>query len=101
MALKPADVHAFLDRPWGLLETATEQHRAERSRADPEWTWRTAAALREDVCRSNPGWPSEEDRARDLEHHEQLKALLDRVGHELRRRRKTGSKRARGRKPTR
>lgn len=87
MALKRADVRAFLDRSWGVLEAATDAHRAEQAQADPEWTWRTAAALREDVARANPGWPTQEDRERDHEHHVRLKALLDRASHELRRRR--------------
>lgn len=87
MALKPADVRAFLERPWGMLEAATQEHRAERVREDPEWAWHTAQALREDVCRLNPGWPTEADRARDLEHHVTLKALIDRASHELRRHR--------------
>lgn len=83
MALKPADVRAFMERPWGLLEAATEEHRAERAQEDPEWAWHTAQALREEVRRLNPGWPTEEDRARDLEHHVKLKALIDRASHEL------------------
>ncbi|MFO0550331.1 MAG: hypothetical protein U0271_18195 [Polyangiaceae bacterium] len=87
MPLKPADVRAFLDRPWGMLEAATQEHRAEQAQSDPEWAWQTAQALREEVRRSNPSWPTAEDRARDLEHHVKLKALIDRASHELRRRR--------------
>jgi hypothetical protein len=86
VALDPTDVRAFLNRPWGLLARETERHRAEMHRRDPEWTARTAAALRDEVSRANSDWPTSDDRAADLEHHLELRALFDRISHALRRR---------------
>ncbi|MBX3191887.1 MAG: hypothetical protein KF819_33155 [Labilithrix sp.] len=83
-----SDLRAYLDRPWGDLAVETERHRAKTYREDPEWTWRTAAALREAVTAANPGWPTPADRDADLAHHLHLRSLLDRAAHAFARRRR-------------
>jgi hypothetical protein len=84
--LDPAAVRAYLTRDWGRLTEDAERHRAEMYQRDPEWTWRTAAALRHQVATTNPGWPSAADRDADFAHHQHLRELLDRAAHGLRRR---------------
>jgi len=81
---------AYLDRPWAALEEQTEQHRVATYQRDPAWSWRTAAALRQAVCRAQPSWPTPADRAADFEHHVRLRSLLDQVADELTRRRRAG-----------
>jgi hypothetical protein len=86
MQLKRADLRAYLDRPWDVLEAATAEHRAAHARRDPEWAWQMAASLRRDVVEANPRWPAAADRKRDLDHHLHLKQLLDRASDALGRR---------------
>ena len=88
MTFRRADVEAYLQRPWGLLEEDAARVRATAYLRDPAWSWRTADALREQVARENPDWPTDADRAADFAHHVELCALLDRTSDALARRRR-------------
>lgn len=83
-----ANAQAFLARPWGRLEQATAEHRAETHRRNPGWAYETADALRAAVAHANPEWPTAEDRDADFAHHVELRALLDRAAHAFPRRRR-------------
>jgi hypothetical protein len=83
-----SSLRQYLERPWQELTSQTEEHRVAAYARDPEWTWRTAAALREAVVRANPGWPTKESRQEDLAHHLALRSLLSRAAHAFRNRRR-------------
>lgn len=81
-------LRAYRDRAWGLLEDDSERQRAEAYQRDPQWSCRTADALRAAVVAANPGWPTAADRDADFAHHLRLKELIDRASRALTRRRR-------------
>lgn len=76
--LDPAELRAFARRDWGAPERLA---RAERVARSPERCFELAWELYLAARFACPGWPSEEDRRRDFEHHLAMRALLDRAGH--------------------
>jgi len=77
-------IRAFVNRPWGEAEALKRSYWAERCAAEgPRVTVEASEALRDHASRVCSGWPSERDRAEDLEHHLELKRLLSRVASAL------------------
>ena len=85
--MDPVAVRSFMQRSYDVVAESKEDHWARRfQERGAEATWHAGQALREHAKRVRPDWPSEHDRAEDLEHHIQLKRLLDRAAHAFARR---------------
>ncbi len=72
MRWDPADVRAFRDRDW----SAFERHPVP---LDPRQSHALAGELYAQVRASVPGWPTEQDRDRDLAAHVALVSIFARV----------------------
>ena len=81
------DVEAFVHRDWAAVRDSKSAYWAERFRQDgwrPAWT--AADALWLDVRRTQPAYPTADDRGRDLADHLKLRADLDRAARAFARR---------------
>lgn len=80
------DLRSFLDRDWAAVREAKDAYWADMARArGPSEALRIADELRRQTLQLQPGWPSAEDRAADLEAHIRLSERLRR-GDDSRRR---------------
>lgn len=74
------EIRAYAGRDWALLEAAKRGHWAERKRTlSPAEALEVADALRRHVRAIRPDWPSQEERAADIERHAWVSACLCRV----------------------
>jgi len=70
-------VGSFLDRDWALIARSKAQHwRRLFDEKGPGAALRAAEGLRASVRLRHPGWPTEEERARDFDDHVRLAALF-------------------------
>ncbi|MEM6955026.1 MAG: hypothetical protein AAF411_21130 [Myxococcota bacterium] len=76
--LDTTGLRAWMAREWAATRDADRRARAAQT---PKQKVRLAVELYESAKRSNPAWPTAEDRARDLRSHERLRALLTRAAH--------------------
>lgn len=85
--MNPEDVLPFVSRDWAAAAASTRAYWADRYRQEG-WraTWNAADALLEDARRTVPGYPREEDRARDLADHVAFRHLLNTIDDALARR---------------
>lgn len=80
--MNAVDLRAFLQRDYALLERLKEEHRARRHREQgPAATLEIAEALFEHARQVAQGFPSEQYRQEDLEHHIRLKRVIDRAAY--------------------
>lgn len=79
--MRDADaVRSFLSRDWAAASEDKERYWAAfKSERGPAAGLRIASALREQVRRARPDWPSESERREDLETHLRLIEVLGRV----------------------
>ena len=78
--MEPGDVRAFIDRGWDEKDWLKRRYWAERRRIEgPVATLAASSALRNHIRVLRPEWPTEQDRAEDLQHHLALIAKLVRV----------------------
>ncbi len=85
--MDPVAVRSFMRRAYDVVAESKQGYWAQRFRErGGEVTWRAGQALREHAQHVRPDWPSEHDRAEDLEHHIRLTRLLDRAAHAFPRR---------------
>jgi hypothetical protein len=85
--MDPLAVRSFMGRAYDVVAESKQGYWARRFRKEgAEATWRAGQALREHAHQVRPDWPSEEDRAEDLEHHIRLTRLLDSAAHAFPRR---------------
>jgi len=78
MPLDPEHLRAYARREW-----SRPQALARRDRANMTVHERVAMAiaLYEAARATRPGWPTDQDRLRDLEHHLRMNRLLDQAAH--------------------
>jgi hypothetical protein len=76
--LDPANVRAFLSRPWEKLAKLKEEHWADAFAADPLSTFFASESLWE-VLHAEGHTTNASERAHDFEAHLRLRALLDRT----------------------
>ena len=78
--MKRGDIEAFVRRDWREAATAKHQYWAERFRQEG-WrpVWDAAQALLVHVRRVRPDYPTDADRAHDLDHHLAFRVALDRI----------------------
>jgi hypothetical protein len=74
--LDPADLRAYAARDWGVVDAAT---REDRARAPVAQKVALGVELYEAARRALPGWPDDDARRADLDHHLRLRRLLDRA----------------------
>lgn len=75
-------LQAFAARDWDEMEAGKREHWAAVLRDDgAEALLRASQLLREHARRISPNWPTERDRADDLDHHVRMRQLLDRAAH--------------------
>ncbi|MCC6766965.1 MAG: hypothetical protein IT293_20100 [Deltaproteobacteria bacterium] len=78
--MRPEDIARFARRDWETLEAAkTEQWLEERRRRGVAWCFQVGDALRRQVARQQPTWPTAADREADLETHVRVGKALRRV----------------------
>jgi hypothetical protein len=76
----PADIRAFVNRDWALIEQAKEDQWLEQSREmTPSAAIQLAAGLFQYVKAVKPDWPNPEEREADLASHFRVLELLRRV----------------------
>lgn len=74
-------------RAYDVVEESKRDHWARRFRQrGAAATWGVGQALRQHAKQVRPDWPTQADRADDLEHHVELTRLLDRAAHAFARR---------------
>ena len=79
--VRAEDMAAFLGRDWQAASESKDSHwLGQRRRGGVDWCLRIAEELRRAAMRQCVDWPSEEDRAADLENHVRVGAALRRVG---------------------
>jgi hypothetical protein len=85
--MDPRAVAEFVNRDWAAIASAKSAYWAERFQQDG-WrpAWDAADALLVDVRRTQPDYPTERDRASDLDDHLKLLAVLARASHAIARR---------------
>jgi len=75
-----ADLVRFARRDWdALAESKTAHWRAVKSELGEGAGICIGDALRRSAQAQNPGWPGDDDRARDLESHARVADALERV----------------------
>lgn len=75
-------LQAFRNRRWDLVRAAKEEFWANESRTrGPQAGFSAGEALWEHARAMDPGWPSEESRRFDFEHHVALCEKLQRIAH--------------------
>jgi hypothetical protein len=75
-----ADIHAFANRDWALVERAkTEQWIRQKATMTPAEILRLQSELIERARLLRPDWPSAEDRQADFEAHVRLSEILQRA----------------------
>lgn len=80
--MSAANIRAFVQRDYALLGRLKEEHRARRHREQgASATLEIAEALFEHARQVSPNFRSERYRQEDLEHHIQLKRLIDQAAH--------------------
>ena len=78
-------IRRYAERPWDEIEKSRAEYWArEFAENGPGAAIRAAHTLWLHMRSIRPGWPSEEDRAEDLAHHVEWRAILDRAGRGLR-----------------
>lgn len=78
--MKREQVRAFVDRDWEAVDALRRREVAARYRErGPAGSLRVAHELFQHARQLRPGFPDERLRAKDLEHHVALKALLRRA----------------------
>jgi len=77
-------IRAFVQRDWDAIAASKREHWAGRFRAEG-WgpAWDAADTLLLDMRVTNPGYPSPDDRARDLSDHSLLRDRLNRIADAL------------------
>lgn len=76
-----ARADALVDRDWRSLERGKELYwSAWKVQHGPAAGIRVAEALREQVRRARPDWPSDDERREDLETHLRVLGIIARVG---------------------
>lgn len=74
-------IRDYMSRDWEAVRRAKDDYWSERiARLGPSEGFRIAEELRQQVLRSQPGWPSESERKEDLAAHLRLADLLHRAG---------------------
>jgi hypothetical protein len=83
--IDPRHVKGYADRPWTAVESAKQEHWA-RAFAEhgPEATFAASQSLWLHMRALRPEWPTDEERADDLERHLALKRALERAGNVFR-----------------
>jgi len=76
MSLDPEALREYAERDWEAPSRLSLKARAQAPVAEKV---RLAVDLYEAHRRTNPGWPSDEQRREDLRMHLRLRALLDRA----------------------
>jgi hypothetical protein len=76
--LDPDDLRVYARRDWGAPERLA---RVDRVRQPVEAKVRIAVDLYEASKALRPGWPDDTTRRADLEHHLQVRAMLDKAVH--------------------
>jgi hypothetical protein len=85
--LDPADVRAYMDRPWAAqAQQKIEYWRARKARFGLAEVFRVDELLRRQAQLIDPTWPHEKDREKDFETHQRVSEALRKVGVEPRRR---------------
>lgn len=79
MRIDPEHLRAYAARPWAELERSKREHIAARYREDPAEHAASVARMTEHLKAVRPDWPTEDDLARDLADHVELKRKLDLV----------------------
>ena len=78
--MRSRDLKAYAERPWSAAKLAKREHWArEVARPGSRAAFEAAQALWLHMRMLRPEWPSEEERAADLEHHVAQKRALDRA----------------------
>lgn len=72
--LDPDDLRAYAARDWSITNVA-------RAREPVSVRVGLGIALYEAMRTTRPGWPTDQDRIRDLESHCRVRSLLDRARH--------------------
>lgn len=76
------DVRAFARRPWSQIARIKAEHRAQLAREHgAESALAMGEALWDHAKGVQPGWPTAEDRARDLAHHREMSRKLRAIAH--------------------
>ena len=84
--MRREDVERFLRRDWQLLADSKEDFWAARLRElGPGEGIRVADELRREMMERVPDWPSPDERAADLAHHQRVAEILRRVTRSARR----------------
>jgi hypothetical protein len=73
--LDPAELRAWASRDWGVVDSKSLAARVQQPVGAKV---AMAIALYEAARRTLPGWPTDADRRVDLQHHLDVKAILDR-----------------------
>jgi hypothetical protein len=80
--MDPAAVRGFVERDWERKAALKRRYWAERYRREgARATLEASRALREHLEIVRPDWPTAEDRAADLRHHQAFIAMLARAAH--------------------
>lgn len=73
-------IREFVSRDWGAVRAAKDAYWRERiEHLGPAEGLRIADELRRQMLSLNPGWPSPDDRRRDLLSHARVAGILRRV----------------------
>ena len=78
MWIDPEHLRLYAQRDWSRPETLARKDRAAMSVGERV---AMAIALYEAARATRPGWPTDQDRLRDLEHHLRMNRLLDKAAH--------------------
>lgn len=74
------DIRRYMSRDWQAARDAKDEYWASRiGELGPGEGFRIADQLRRQAIRQHPGWPSADDRRRDLAAHVRLSELLRRA----------------------
>jgi hypothetical protein len=69
----------YVSRDWSCFDAAAADHLRSLGARGAASVLALGDALRRHAVAVQPGWPSEQERARDLDHHRVLAELLGRV----------------------
>ncbi len=76
----PADIRAFVNRNWRLVEQSKVEHWAEWKKGKTaDEILQIAADLRNHIARIKPDWPTDRERAADIAEHARFSELLSRA----------------------
>jgi hypothetical protein len=74
-----ADLRSYVQRDWALLAELKQAQWLAQRRLGPALAMRIADDLRRQVRAARPDWPSDEERAADLEAHIRVGEILRRA----------------------